>query len=213
MARTNRKSGKGRESSASKSDQRSSPVAEEKAKSWRDHPNVAIANLMFDRPKGSVIVSLVATTMFGFFFGLLIGICVALVTSVVANKAWIYSANIGIALLTKLVFQWLWILVLKPALAIPIAKALVQRSGQSFSPEQYQAMSASALLGNLTVIATVATALATISATGDLVPRPVNDFVVIACVSALAGAVAALAEFLSTESNVQALVRNGRPVH
>ena len=73
-------------------------------------------------PRRTVLLHASSIVGIGLLIGLFIGTLVLLAANVLPNNAWIYSVNIAIAIVVKLLFQWLWVLLFRPRFAIPISR-------------------------------------------------------------------------------------------
>ena len=159
-------------------------------------------------PRRAVLLHASSIVGIGLLIGLFIGPLVLLAANALPNNAWIYSVNIAIAIVVKLLFQWLWVLIFRPRFAIPVSRYILEQRGDSIPQQFYENMRATDLLGCITVIVTVTTALATVLTTVDMTLTLYDGWWRVVLLTALAGAATGGLESLSMTGNIQALVKN-----
>ena len=165
------------------------------------------ARILLEGPRRAIALHILLVPLLGGgLVGLLIAIAIDRFTTFTDDKLWIYAFGISIALLLKILGQWIWLVFLRPLLPKYVRSMLDRIGLQSvktgrIAPEQSSQLS-------ILVGVVVATAIATILATEDVSPGWVSTFPSNLLTPAIAGAIAGTLESVSASSKLYPLWYN-----
>ena len=172
------------------------------------NPQQTVANLLHHKPRKAAFGNIGAFALEGLVVGLFMGALVAWGTSRIPDTLWIYAANTAIAILTRVVWAWLYVLWGR-ALVIKVATLMLQKTAGKINERNLQFPEGLPDQADRTVlVVTVAMAVATILATEKITPEWVNAPFAVVGIVALVGAVTSALDALSIPSNIQALLKN-----
>lgn len=171
-------------------------------------PQQTVADLLHNAPRRGAAGNIGAFALEGLFVGLFMGALVAWGTSRIPDTLWIYAANTAIAILTRVVWAWLYVLWGR-ALVIRVAILMLRKMVGKINERNLRFPEGLPDQANRTVlVVTVTMAIATILVTENIEPEWANLPLAITGITASVGMVTSALDALSIPSNIQALLKN-----
>ena len=129
------------------------------------------------------------------------------------DKAWIYAINTVIAMIIKVAFQWLMVLIAQPRVVYPVAKRIIPRRYWHLLSMMEGRSHETTVPTNMTVTAVATMILATELSRENVLPILFVDSSHAVWVVTLMGGVTAALEGLSVPQTIFALWHNRHPHH
>ena len=163
-------------------------------------------------PRRGAMLNVAVSIVPGIMQGLLMA---TLSTQFTGNltKIWVYAVNTAIGLALKTAMQWFWILWATPFVNRIGRRFFHKITGQKIPENVGELALRTDQTGTIIVPAVTSTAIATILVTENLSPGWLNETLHVLWITAIGGALGALAEALSVPANIHALARNRHRHH
>ncbi len=181
-----------------KSQRRKPPFGTEQATNF-------LASLLHHSPRKAILANIAMLTAIGLFVGVVVGTTISLGTAHIPNKALLYSVNVVIALLARLMSQWVLVLVGRP-IATGIVNAMLQKASGRREEATVRIPLAEFDRGlRIEIIAGLTVTLATILSTEAIHPDWLTDPLNVIWLTGCLGLAVGLIEGLSLPTNIHVL--------
>ena len=169
-----------------------------------------VAGILVDHPRlGLTLHILISSMIGGALVGLLIASAIYGFATVTKDPLWVYAFGILVALLLKIVGQWIWLVVLRPLLPGYIRPVMARVGLPNYNNGNVSIEQSSQI--SILVAVVVATAIATMIATENVTPGWIASGLGKFVAPAIGGAIAGSLEAVSAPSNLYALWYNRNP--